>query len=219
MEKRKGRIQVRVRALHLVLLGLYLAVLVWSLIRPRDLLTWALEMTPMLLFLLVLLLTFKRFPFTSLTYVWVWIALLLVTVGAHYTYEHNPWFDWIKQSWGWKRNDYDRFGHFVKGIVVALLARELLVRASPLQGNHPKWLVFLVLNIVLSVAALYELLEFAVAKISGTSADAFLGTQGDVWDSEWDMLMSLLGSVVSLLLWSRWQNRQMWRLPVTRQRG
>ncbi|KEO85060.1 DUF2238 domain-containing protein [Tumebacillus flagellatus] len=205
---------MRVRRVEIGLVIVFAAVFVWSAIKPRDVMTWCLELAPIVVLWIVLIATYRKFPFTTLTYVWICAASVIVAVGGHYTYEFNPLFGWLRDQFGWQRNYYDRFGHFVKGLVAALIARELLVRKSPVGDAHEGWLVFLTLNLVLSTAAVYELLEFAVAKLTGTRAEEFLATQGDEWDSQWDMLMALLGAVLAMLVFRKWQDRQMLRLPV-----
>ncbi|MBL0387215.1 DUF2238 domain-containing protein [Tumebacillus sp. ITR2] len=206
--------KMRVRGLHVALLVVFLAVFVWSAVKPRDLQTWCLELGPIVVGMILLVVTYRKFPFTTLTYVWICLSAIIVAVGGHYSYAHNPWFQWLGEKFGWERNYYDRFGHCVKGLVALLIAREILVRKSPVRDTHPKWLVFLALNLVMSSAGVYELLEFTVAKITGTGAQEFLATQGDVWDTQWDMTMALLGAVIGLVAFSKWQDRQMLRLPI-----
>ena len=192
-----------------LLLITWLVVLTWSVVKPHDYLTWFLEMTPILIFVAVLLFTYRKMRLTTLTYVWLWLSCLIVAVGGHYTYEQVPLFDWIRDQMGLARNHYDRFGHFIKGIAVALLARELLLRKSPLGPG--KWLFFLTTCVVLATAAMYELLEAAAALSQGGTVENFLGTQGDEWDAQWDMFMALIGALLAHWTMGKWHERMVYR--------
>ena len=186
---------------------LLIPVYLWSVVCPADWYTWALEMLPVVIGLCVLIPTYNRFRLTNMTYTLIWVHAVVLLVGAHYTYAGVPLFDWIQDVFDLSRNHYDRLGHFVQGFVPAIIAREVLIRTSPLKNS--KWLPITVVSVCLSISAVYELLEWAVAVISGTAADAFLGTQGDVWDTQKDMALCLVGSVVSLMLLSRWHDKQL----------
>ncbi|HOK95937.1 MAG TPA: DUF2238 domain-containing protein [Anaerohalosphaeraceae bacterium] len=193
-----------------VLLAVLGAVFLWSAVKPADRFTWVLEMFPVVLALLVLIPTCRRFPLTHLSYTLILLHAVILLVGAHYTYAQVPLFNWIKSTFDLSRNHYDRIGHLAQGFVPAIVGRELLIRTSPLKNS--KWLAPVVLAFCLSISALYELLEWTVAELSGTAAEAFLGTQGDVWDTQKDMLFCLVGAAVSLLVLSRWHSRQLRRL-------
>lgn len=198
----------RPRGAHLALLAACLAVFLWSVIRPHDYFTWALETFPVMLGVPVLLALYPRFRFTTLAYTLVLLHACILMVGGHYTYAEVPLFSWLRdQHWGLARNDFDRLGHFAQGFVPAMLAREVLLRRSPLKRGG--WLVFTVMCFCIALSACYELLEWGVAEATGTAADAFLATQGDPWDTQWDMLTAAIGATVSLLLMSRWQDRQL----------
>ena len=204
---------------HLTLLISYLTVVVASAIKPWLLRVWPMEMAPVLIAVVILIWTYKRFTFTDLTYIMLWLGGISVAVGAHFTYAQMPLFDWIRDALHLARNDYDRFGHLVKGISVALLIRELLVRTSGIRYGF--WLPTATTGLTLGIAAIYELVEFAGAKLLGHSADEFLGLQGDIWDTQWDMLCSLIGAAIALLLFSRLQDRQInkqtdWNTPASR---
>jgi len=195
-----------VRNLTLVTATLVVAIVV-SGIQPHERGTWWLEIAPLPLILPLLWLTVRRFPLTPLLYTLIAIHGLVLALGGHYTYEHVPLGEWARDAFGFARNHYDRFGHFVQGFVPAIAAREVLLRTSPLQQG--KWLFFLVLCVCVGFAAFYELIEFSAFLISGESADVFLGTQGDVWDSHWDILFALIGCVVAQLALSRFHDRQL----------
>lgn len=199
----------RDRSFLLVLLGIVLAVLVWSGHEPRDRFTWFLEVLPVLLALPLLFLTRRAFPFTRLAYGLMAMHAVVLMIGGHYTYAEMPVFEWLQGELGWARNHYDRVGHVVQGFVPAILAREILLRTSPLRPG--KWLTFLVLCVALAISAFYELVEWWVAVASGDEAVAFLATQGDVWDTQWDMLLALLGAIAALLLLSGVHTRQLRR--------
>ncbi len=192
-------------------LGLGLAaVFVWSAIDSHDRLTWFLEVAPVILGVIILAATYHRFRFTNLVYLLISIHAVILMVGGHYTYAEVPLFDWIKDMFGFARNHYDRVGHFVQGFVPAMVAREILIRSSPLRVG--KWLFFIVVCICLAISAFYELIEWWVAVASGTAAEAFLGTQGDVWDTQWDMFLALCGAILAQLLLGRVHDRALERL-------
>lgn len=188
-------------------LGIYFAVLIWSVIAPKDLFTWFLEVLPALIGLVVLALTRRRFPLTPLAYGLILVHCVILMVGGHYTYAEVPLFDWLRDAFHWQRNNYDKVGHFVQGFVPALLAREVLLRLAVVNGRS--WLNFLVVCFTLALSAAYELLEWAVAAASGDSAVSFLATQGDPWDTQSDMALALVGALLALALLARLHDRQL----------
>jgi putative membrane protein len=191
---------------YLALLGSILVVVfVWSLIHPNDLFTWFLEVLPALLGVIILAFTYPRFKLTSLVYLLITMHMIILMVGGHYTYAKVPLFDWIRDAFGLARNHYDRLGHFAQGFVPAILVREVLLRCTPLRRG--KWLSFIIISICLAFSAFYELIEWRVSMATGSAADAFLGTQGDVWDTQEDMMMCLVGSITSLLVLSKLHDR------------
>jgi putative membrane protein len=189
------------------------ALLVLSGIAPRDRATWWLEIAPILIAASILAATARRFPLTPLAYRLIFVHALILMVGGHYTYAEVPAGFWLEHALGLARNPYDRLGHFAQGFVPAIVVREVLIRRSPLPPG--KWLTFLVLCVCLAISALYEFVEWWAALIGGAAADAFLGTQGDQWDTQWDMFMALLGAATALLLLSRVHDRQIARLTET----
>jgi putative membrane protein len=196
------------RRAHLALLAACLAVFLWSVIRPHDYFTWALETFPVMLGVPLLVGLYPRFRFTTLVYVLVLLHASILMVGGHYTYAEVPLFSWLRDAHlGLVRNDFDRLGHFAQGFVPAMIAREVLLRRSPLKRGG--WLIFTVMSFCVALSAWYELLEWGVAEATGTAAEAFLGTQGDPWDTQWDMLTAAIGATVSLVSMSRWQDRQL----------
>lgn len=201
---------VRNQTLPLVLLALVAAALVVSAIAPTDRLTWWLEALPVLIALPLLTLTERRFPLTNLLYVLIACHALVLLLGAHYTYAKVPLGDWVRDAFGLMRNDYDRLGHFVQGFVPAIIAREILLRKSPLQRGG--WLFFIVSSVCLAFSACFELFEWLIAVIGGGSADAYLATQGDVWDTQWDMFLALCGSVIAQLTLAASHDRALARL-------
>ena len=190
-----------------VVLGLVIVALVASGIAPFDRTTWWLEVVPVLIAVPVLLLTGRRFPLTPLLYRLVSIHALVLILGAHYTYARVPIGEWARDAFHLARNPYDRFGHFLQGFTPAIAAREVLLRTSPLQRGG--WLFFIVLSIALAISAAYELTEWAAAVVGGEAADEFLGTQGDVWDTQWDMFLALLGAVAAQGALARLHDRQL----------
>jgi len=177
---------------------------------PHDRFTWFLEVAPVLIGAPILLGTYARFPLTPLLYTLLAIHAAVLIVGGHYTYAKVPLGFWAQDAFGLARNHYDRIGHFAQGFVPAILARELLLRLTPLQVG--KWLFFLVLSVSLAFSAFYELIEWWVAAATGSAAEAFLGTQGDPWDTQWDMFLALIGATIAQLLLTRLHDRQLARL-------
>lgn len=183
---------------RLFLTATFIAVLLWSAIAPRDRLTWLMEAMPALVGLSLVLLTYRRFEFSRLAYTAMWAHALILLVGAHYTYAEVPLFSWLRDTYDLGRNHYDRVGHFAQGFFPAIIAREILLRASPLKRGG--WLFFVVVCISLAISAFYELIEWWSALLWGGAADAFLATQGDVWDTQWDMFLALCGAIVALVV-------------------
>jgi putative membrane protein len=178
------------------------AILLWSGIGAKERGTWWLEVAPVLIGVPILAVTYRRFPLTPLAYVLIWLHAVILMVGGHYTYAEMPLFNWIRDVFGFARNHYDRVGHFAQGFVPAILAREVLLRTSPLRPGG--WLFFLVCCVCLAISASYELVEWWAALLtSPETGTAFLGTQGDVWDTQWDMFLALVGSVAAQLALSR----------------
>jgi putative membrane protein len=170
-------------------------------IHPKDLFTWFLEAAPVLIAAPILIGSYKRFRFSNFAYFIMALHAIVLLVGAHYTYAEVPLFNWIRDHWHLSRNHYDRIGHLMQGFGPAIVGREILLRNSPLKGS--RWLPFLVLCVCMTISAVYELVEWATALISGTAAEAFLGTQGDVWDTQTDMFMALIGATLALLLFKK----------------
>ncbi len=210
-------------------------VLVWSGIKPHDLFTWSLEVAPIFIGVPLIVAVRRQFPLSTLLLALIWLHALILMVGGHYTYARVPLGDWVSQLFGWPRNNYDKLGHFAQGFIPAILAREILLRTSPLGngvvagGDDPgpaspgpaagtgarrpsRWLGFLVVSVCLAFSALYELLEWITAVWSGEAAEEFLGTQGYVWDTQTDMALALVGTVAALLLLSRVHDRSIARL-------
>jgi putative membrane protein len=196
--------------MQLLWLLIFFTVLLWSAVNPHDYPTWLLESSPALIALLVMALTRRSFPLTPLLYVLVLLHSILLMVGGHYTYAEVPLFDTIAEALGHQRNNYDKLGHFVQGFVPAIAAREILIRMEIVNGRG--WLNVIVVSICLAISAIYELLEWLTAEIMGGSADAFLGTQGYVWDTQSDMALALLGAVTALLLLGRLHDDQLQQL-------
>jgi putative membrane protein len=192
---------------ELFLLVTLALILVWSGIGPHDRFTWFLEVAPVLIGVPVLVLVYPRFRFTRLVYTLIWIHAVILMVGGHHTYAQVPLGFWMQEAFGFARNHYDRIGHFAQGFIPAMLAREIFLRASPLRGS--RWLPFVVVCFCLAFSAFYELIEFWTALASGEAATDFLGTQGDVWDTQWDMQLALIGAIAALLLRSGVHDRQL----------
>ena len=190
--------------------AIFTIVLLWSGIAPHDYPTWALEVAPAVIGFAVLAHTRRSFPLTPLLYALILLHCVVLMVGGHYTYAEVPLFDWLKPVFGFERNNYDKLGHFMQGFVPALIARELLVRKAVIPSAH--WRNFFIVCFCLALSAFYELIEWWVAEISSAGAEAFLGTQGYVWDTQADMAFALLGAVLALALFGRLHDRQLQRL-------
>ena len=201
--------------LPLALLAVVVIVLLWSGIEPYDRLTWILEVLPVLIALPLLAWTARSFPLTPLVYVLIALHAVILMYGGHYTYALTPFGDWMRDAFGFSRNHYDRIGHLMQGFGPALVARELLLRTSPLRPG--KWLFTLVTLSILGVSACYEFTEWWAALAGGDSAGAFLGTQGDVWDTQWDMFLAGCGAMAAQLLLGPLHDRQLQaRFPALR---
>jgi putative membrane protein len=195
---------------HLCLAAIVGILLVWSGLHPADRFTWILEVAPIFIISAILLSIYRHFYFSRLVcYMMVAHAIVLI-VGGHYTYANVPLFDWIRDSFHQARNHYDRIGHFMQGFVPALISREVLLRRGVLKRGP--WLSFLVICSCLAISAFYELIEWQAAVWTGTKADAFLGSQGDVWDTQWDMALALIGATASVFLVSRAHDQSMNKL-------
>jgi putative membrane protein len=186
---------------------IFFIVLIWSGINPKDYFTWILEVMPALIALVLLILTRTRFKFTRLAYALILVHCVILMIGGHYTYAEVPFFSWLKDVFDLERNNYDKVGHFAQGFVPAIVAREILIRNNAVKNEN--WLVLFVISICLSISALYELIEWWVAELVGESSEAFLGTQGYTWDTQSDMGWALLGTVLSLVLFSHYHDRQL----------
>lgn len=188
-----------VPATHFALLLGIVIVFAWSGWKPHDILTWCLEVFPGVLGLSILLITYRRFRFTTVCYTLIALHICLLCVGGHYTYARVPLFEWLRPIFGWHRNHYDRLDHFAQGFVPAFIARELFIRLRVLA--RPKWMPFLIVAVCLAISATYELVEWSAALVNQTASDSFLGTQGDVWDTQEDIFMALIGVICALLFW------------------
>ena len=191
-------------------LAIFFAVLIWSGIGPKDRLTWVLEVGPAVIGLGIIWVTRQSFPLTPLLYFWILLHCIVLMVGGKYTYAEVPLFDWISEAFGWERNNYDKIGHFMQGFVPALIAREILIRKEIV--SFAGWRNFLIVSVCLAFSAFYELIEWWAAKLIGEDADAFLGTQGYVWDTQSDMALALLGAVTCLLTITKIHDKQLSQL-------
>ena len=196
---------------ELALLTAVLAVFAWSGWRPHDTFTWVLEVLPVVIGLGMLAATRRRFPLSRLLLALIALHMGILMVGGHYTYAEVPAFDWLRDQLGLARNHYDRVGHFAQGFVPALIAREILLRVSPLSPG--RLVAFLALCVAMAISAWYELFEWWVAAATGSAADAFLGTQGDPWDTQKDMFFAFVGALSAVTLMGRAHSRSLARLP------
>lgn len=181
--------------------------MIWSGINPKDQFTWFLEVVPAIIGFGVLAITYNSFRLTSLLYVLILIHCIILMIGGHYTYAEVPLFDSFKEWFGFTRNNYDKVGHFAQGFVPALIAREIILRKNIINGRH--WQSVFIVSFCLAFSAFYELIEWWVALVSGEDAEAFLGTQGYVWDTQSDMGLALLGSIMALITLHKIHNQQL----------
>ena len=199
------------KRIHLVLLISAVLYLVWSGINPAGRFNWLMETAPTIVGGIILLATYRK-PLTTVSYVLVWLFSLILMTGGHYTYAEVPIGNWVRDAFSLSRNHFDRMGHFFQGVIPAMLARELLLRTSPLRPG--KWLFVICVSIALAISASYELFEWRYAvTFGGEMAEDFLGSQGDIWDAQQDMFQALCGAIVSLLTLSHLQDRQLARRP------
>jgi putative membrane protein len=199
---------------HIALLIGVAIVFVWSGIHPYDRTTWYLEVFPGVAGIIILAATYRRFQFTTLVYTLIAIHICILCVGGHWTYAREPVFNWLKEVFHWSRNHYDRLGHFAQGFVPALIARELFIRLNIL--NRKRWQPFLIISICMAISVTYEFIEWWTALIARTASMEFLGTQGDVWDTQEDMFMCLVGATCALLFMRPWQDRELRQIGVQR---
>lgn len=181
--------------------------LVWSAINPKDQYTWWLEVMPAIIGFIVLASTYRTFRLTPLIYSLILIHCIILMIGGHYTYAEVPMFDYFKELFGFTRNNYDKVGHFAQGFVPAMIAREIIIRKHLINGTG--WRAFFILCFCLGFSAFYELIEWWVALVSSQAADAFLGTQGYIWDTQSDMMLALVGAISALVVLSKWHNKQL----------
>ncbi|HEV8647064.1 MAG TPA: DUF2238 domain-containing protein [Burkholderiales bacterium] len=182
-------------------------ILVWSGINPKVHFVWFLEVFPAIVGAVVLVAIYPRVKLTMLVYCLIWLHALVLMLGGHWTYAEMPLFSWVRDEYGLARNYYDRVGHIMQGFVPAIIAREILLRNGVVKGRG--WMFFIVTCICLAVSAFYEFIEWWVAIASGSAADEFLATQGDIWDTQWDMFLALCGAIASQLILTRWHDRQL----------
>ena len=187
--------------------AIFFATLLWSVNHPKDMPTWFLEVAPALIGFGILVWTYKSFPLTPLVYVLILFHCIVLMVGGHYTYAEVPLFDQIAEFFNSQRNNYDKVGHFTQGFVPVMVAREIVIRKNVF--NSKGWMNFFIVCFVLAFSAFYELLEWAVAEISGEGAEAFLGTQGYIWDTQSDMAWALFGSLIALMFLSKWHDKEL----------
>jgi putative membrane protein len=202
--------------LRRTLLALFAIIFIWSAVHPHDYFTWCLEVFPAVIGLILLIATRRTFPLTPLLYTLLFLHATILAVGGHYTYAEVPLGNWVRDALGLARNHYDRLGHFAQGFIPAMLAREILVRRNVVRGRG--WIYFIVVSICLAISAAYELLEWRVSIATGSKGDAFLGTQGDIWDTHEDMATALIGALLAPLTLGWLHDRQLARLAARENR-
>lgn len=205
------------RRFHIYIwITVYLSVLIWSGIDPKDLFTWFLEVAPALIAAAVLVATYQSFRLTPLLYTLILVHCVILMVGGHYTYAEVPLFDYLKELMHSDRNSYDKLGHFAQGFIPAMVAREIIIRKEIIKGAA--WQFFFIISLCLGLSAFYELIEWWVALASGQDAEAFLGTQGYIWDTQSDMAMALIGSVIALMTLRKVHDKQLSELTPSQHR-
>ncbi|QKF76285.1 DUF2238 domain-containing protein [Arcobacter defluvii] len=184
---------------------IYFSFFIWSLINPKDLFTWFLEVFPAIIGFIVLFITYKKFQFTNLIYFLILMHCIILMIGGHYTYAEVPFFDYVKEFLNQDRNNYDKIGHLAQGFVPAMIARELIIRKNIINTNV--WRNFFIICFCLALSALYEIVEWLVAITTNDAANDFLGTQGYIWDTQSDMTWALVGSIIALLSLSKYHDK------------
>ncbi len=195
---------MKANKIHVSLLIIVFFFYLWSLIKPAHYPIWILEVAPSVIALICVFFLYRKLRFTTLTYCIIAMLTILTFIGGHYTYDDVPLFDWLQNHYDLSRNHYDRFGHFMKGLL-AIIIREILLIKTPLHIG--KWVQFIAISITLAIAALYEIIEWIAGKIAKRETKDFVGAQGDIWDAQWDMSLTLLGSFIALLLLTSWHNK------------
>lgn len=191
---------------HILLILIFIIALILSAIQPKDYFTWLLEVFPAILGLIILLFTKSSFEFSFMTYSFILVHSIILFIGGHYTYAEVPLFDWIRDYFHQDRNNYDKIGHFAQGFVPAMITREIFIRKNIIQ--HRTWLAVLTVAVCMSISVLYEFLEWGVALATGESADAFLGSQGYVWDTQSDMLYATFGAICMIVFLGKKQEKE-----------
>jgi putative membrane protein len=199
---------------YYLLVFLFFAGLIGSAIYPHDYFTWILEVFPAILGFIALVLTFNKFRFSYFTYIMILAHCYILFIGGHYTYALVPLFDWVKEVFHQARNNYDKVGHFTQGFVPALIARELFIRKNIIQKRG--WLAVLTVCVCTTISVLYEFLEWFVSVASGSSGDSFLGTQGDIWDTQSDMLFAMIGATCMVIFFAKLQDKQIKNLGLAK---
>jgi putative membrane protein len=200
------KMQKKMNPIHLTLFILTSLVFLWSAIKPAAYPTWILEVSPAIVSLAFILSLYNKFRLTTLSYIIITFVTILMFIGGHYIYSNVPIFDWLKDIFDLKRNHYDRFGHLMKGLI-AIVVREILLRKTMLHKDS--WLTGIVISVVLAIASVYEIVEWLFSKLTrgGKASQDFLGTQGDIWDTQWDMALTLTGSFLALLFLTSMHDR------------
>lgn len=188
-------------------LFIYFAVFIWSIINPKDMFTWFLEVLPAMIAFMVLTLTYKDFKLTPLVYILILIHCIILMVGGHYTYSEVPFFDYFKEFFNQERNNYDKLGHLAQGFIPAIVAREIIIRKSIITIES--WRNFFIICFCLGFSAFYELIEWWVAIVSNEASNDFLGTQGYIWDTQSDMAWALFGSILALIFLRNYHDKQL----------
>ncbi|MBF7097275.1 DUF2238 domain-containing protein [Alkalibacter mobilis] len=202
-QKKSGNINT----IHLILLSIFFIILILSVIQPYNLLFWFMQALPAMLIVLGLVLTYRKFTFSTFVYVMVLIHTIVLLIGAHYTYSRNPFFDLLMNEFQLERNNYDRVGHFAQGFFPAFMIKEFLFRAVHVKKGP--MLNLIVIGLCLGISGFYELLELAASWITGLPGEFIMGFQGDVWDSQWDMIMALIGAVIAVIPFGSWHDKHM----------
>jgi len=198
----------------LLLASIFLLLIASGIDPVADRLTWFLETLPVMVGIVILVLTARSFPLTKLLYQLLGLHAVILIIGGYYTYAEVPLFNWLRDNFELARNHYDRVGHLAQGFIPAILTREILLGLSPLQRGG--WLFLVTTCVCLAISAFYEMLEWVTALISGEAAEAFLGTQGDNWDTQWDMFLALAGAVCAQVALSKVHDRQLLNLNYIR---